>query len=958
MPPYGVSIVNLINTRAKSDEQARALSFKYFSTVIASIHVFDIGCALALVLISCSGDSEFSKESSFSCVKNEALRGFGTDNARVGDFFFLAVLRLLLNPLLLYFGIKWGAASGKSLCEVGCCVVAGGKRRMGASHGSADSLYTPLTEAEDGLEADSSALLSPTDKLSESTEENIAAKAAEAAMPTKRSTNWTNPKFTKRLVLMMIFVSSTSIQVYTGLKVSSFNFDGVSAWFAPLMCLTVLWINGITYLSRTLLEEMTRQSGLFLPSVHRHPVFFESTLAFHWCDLCSVRINGKDGAWRCKLCDFDMCTVCAARKDSAIVSENMLRSDKGVKQESDIDNATYFKRALGIAGNEKYLLMLSFFLLTLYCLTSLALPDFQGRIIDKVVIDEDGDYDKDGFMENVKIYLFIMLSQGALSTVYSAAFNLVSRRLVFHIRNTLFRKIVIQDVAYFDGTESGRLISRLTNDVNMMMAPIQSSLSSLLNNIFMLFGGVIFCYIKSYRLSMLAFVTVGPIMYLWDLYANWSKRLNRQMLASWAEGNSIASQSLSHIRTVKAFGTEEMEIKEYTAANKEALRAGVKDAWGNGFTTALTSYLDLGTGVLILYYGGLLVMDGEMSVGELVTFQLYWNMMNNAYQNLQSLVTSFTRSAAGAEKVFSLWDATPDINPNVGDDVRWDVKGDIVLKNVKFFYQMRPDNIVLGGLNLHIPSGKVVALVGRSGGGKSTIINMLMRFYDCKEGSISLDGRNYEGLKVSQLRKLFGVVSQETELFAKTVAENICYGMEEGTYTQQDIEEAAKQAQAHDFIMEMKDAYKTRVGERGSRISGGQRQRLAIARVFLRKPKIILLDEATSALDENSQEAVQEALNLLISKSNATVVLVAHRLSTVMNADKIAVIDKGAVLEEGTHDELVKLGGIYATLVSKQNKKKASLLNQKGADEMEGSDEKGKGKGKGFDDIDSLLASK
>lgn len=174
-------------------------------------------------------------------------------------------------------------------------------------------------------------------------------------------------------------------------------------------------------------------------------------------------------------------------------------------------------------------------------------------------------------------------------------------------------------MAYFDGTESGRLISRLTNDVNMMMAPIQSSLSSLLNNIFMLFGGVIFCYIKSYRLSMLAFVTVGPIMYLWDLYANWSKRLNRQMLASWAEGNSIASQSLSHIRTVKAFGTEEMEIKEYTAANKEALRAGVKDAWGNGFTTALTSYLDLGTGVLILYYGGLLVMDGEMSVGEVRT---------------------------------------------------------------------------------------------------------------------------------------------------------------------------------------------------------------------------------------------------------------------------------------------------------------------------------------------------
>jgi ATP-binding cassette subfamily B protein len=349
-------------------------------------------------------------------------------------------------------------------------------------------------------------------------------------------------------------------------------------------------------------------------------------------------------------------------------------------------------------------------------------------------------------------------------------------------------------------------------------------------------------------------------------------------------------------------------------------------------------------------------MDGEMSVGELVTFQLYWNMMNNAYQQLQSLVTSFTRSAAGAEKVFSLWDATPDIDPNVGDDVSWRVQGDIVLKNVRYFYQMRPDNIVLNGLNLHIPAGKVVALVGRSGGGKSTIVNMLMRFYDCKEGSISIDGRNYESLKVSQLRKLFGVVSQETELFAKTVAENICYGMEEGTFTQHDIEEAAKQAQAHEFIMEMKDGYKTRVGERGGRISGGQRQRLAIARVFLRKPKIVLLDEATSALDENSQEAVQDALNLLIKNLNATVVLVAHRLSTVMNADKIAVIDKGKVLEEGCHEELVKLGGVYATLVSKQNKKKESLLNQKEIDEeeAEGKDSKADS----VDNIDALLASK
>ena len=198
-----------------------------------------------------------------------------------------------------------------------------------------------------------------------------------------------------------------------------------------------------------------------------------TSLAYHWCDLCSVRIKGSDGAWRCKLCDFDMCRTCASRQDAAVVSENMLRGDKGVKVESSVSASSYFRRSLGLAQTEMPLLILSFILLTLYCGSSLALPNFQGMIIDKVVVDENGDYDKAGFLFDLKIYLAVMLLQGALSTFYSAAFNLISRRMVFNVRNTLFQKILWQDVAFFDGTESGHLISRLTNDVNMMMQPIQ-----------------------------------------------------------------------------------------------------------------------------------------------------------------------------------------------------------------------------------------------------------------------------------------------------------------------------------------------------------------------------------------------------------------------------------------------------------------------------------------------------
>lgn len=459
---------------------------------------------------------------------------------------------------------------------------------------------------------------------------------------------------------------------------------------------------------------------------------------------------------------------------------------------------------------------------------------------------------------------------------------------------------------------------------------------------------------KSYRLSMLAFVTVGPISYLWEQYALWSKGLAREMLSYWAEGNSIASQALSHVRTVKAFGCEDKVLGKYSEANKQALDCGVKDAWGNGVTSALTGYLDLGSGVLILYYGGLLVYRKEMSVGELVTFQLFWNMMNSAYQNLQGLITSFTRSAAGAEKIFSLWDSCPDIDPTVGDDISWEVEGHLRLQDVKFYYQMRPDNIVLNSFNIDIPAGKTIALVGRSGGGKSTIINLLLRFYDPKVGTISLDGRCYDSLKVNELRRMFGVVTQETELFALTVEENIAYGLNEDEYTMDEVIDAAKKAFAHDFICEMKDGYQTRIGERGNRLSGGQRQRIAIARVFLRRPRIILLDEATSALDENSQEAVQKALGNLIEESNSTVVLVAHRLSTVVNADSICVIDRGSVLEQGNHEELVAKGGVYASLVEKQNKKRVDVLDQE-TKKHGGIPEQGK-ENNAVDDIDVLLS--
>jgi ABC-type multidrug transport system fused ATPase/permease subunit len=793
------------------------------------------------------------------------------------------------------------------------------------------------------------------------------------------------PKRTRTIILLLVFLSCTVYQVYAGLRVATMKTghnqnpdNSLHGWLGALrtllVCLTVLWINAEAYIIRVLVLELTRKEEglLFLPpEVHRHPLYLETdrrSMALHWCDLCQQRISAKTTAtctvasdgnnkkaskegwcYRCALCDFDICIPCSKRNDAATVGENVLRGDRGVRAETSLTTSQYVKRSISVAGRSEWpWLLASFCLLAVSSLTKLFLPHFQGRIIDKVIPipyhpgsggdddnDDDGDheatyYDKKGFLHYIFIYVLVMLAQGAVSTLYSAIFTLVSRRLKFTIRNALLEKILAQDVAYFDGTESGRLISRLTNDLDMMMAPIQSSLSNLLSNCLVLIGGMAMCFVKSYRLSMLAFVCIGPISYLWEQYALWSKKLAREMLSYWAQGNSIASQALSHIRTVKAFGCEDVVLKQYSETNQMALNCGIKDAWGNGLTSALTGYLDLGTGVLILYFGGLLVYRGEMTVGDLVTYQLFWNMMNNAYQNLQGLVTSFTRSAAGAEKVFSLWDSDPDIDPQKGSDVSPDeIAGHLQLKGVSFYYQMRPDHTVLEDFDLDIPAGKTLALVGRSGGGKSTIINLLLRFYDPREGTVLLDGKPYDSFKVHQLRRLFGVVTQDTELFALTVEENIAYGLDKDDYTFEEVVEAAKKAYAHDFICQMKDGYQTRIGERGGRISGGQRQRLAIARVFLRKPRIILLDEATSALDENSQEAVQKALAVLIEESQSTVVMVAHRLSTVVNADSICVIDKGRVLEQGNHQELAnKPGGIYASMVSKQLSKQGDFLDQ------------------------------
>ena len=467
---FGASVAGIMNSTARSDEEARNRVVWFFGSILAVLFFFDIGCALVTLWISCKfgGCNDYESDESIShCLRSSIQKGFSfhpvsklnnvTGQDSFGDLFLLAILRCLMTLLLLKLGARYGQSPKPTSSN----------NDNAGSQEESEPTQSPLEEP----------LLANEEVTNEENQEQDQRPQNHrciACCGNGNDKSWAlSPPRAKNAVLICLFLASAFYQVYAGLKVSTATCtanSSQSTLLTLLLCLTVLWINGQTFVFRTLLEEMTRENGLFLPpEVHRHPMYFQDDrgLAMHWCDLCRKRISS--GCYRCSLCDFDVCVACARRNDAAVVGENVLRGDRGVRVETSLSTTGYFKRSLKVAKNELPLLILSFCLLATSSVSRLLLPHFQGHIIDKVIPQDDGSYDKSGFLRFIKIYIWLMVIQGAISTIYSAIFTLVSRRLKFTIRNALLEKILAQDVAYFDGTESGRLISCLTNDLDLMM---------------------------------------------------------------------------------------------------------------------------------------------------------------------------------------------------------------------------------------------------------------------------------------------------------------------------------------------------------------------------------------------------------------------------------------------------------------------------------------------------------
>ncbi|CAK0833010.1 unnamed protein product [Prorocentrum cordatum] len=764
----------------------------------------------------------------------------------------------------------------------------------------------------------------------------------------------------RTLIMAFAFVVATGMSFYNGLKCVSFHYDPkLIVSQGALFGLILFLINVEYFWLLELLDKLTEEQGEMIPHLHMHPLFFELGLKCHGCDVCHEAMKPPHYiAYRCRTCDFDLCPRCHKKKDDPNARGF---GSRAVRRDGEqLTTWSYFRRILELTLDFKMTSASALVCLVATQSMQIWSPSVQGSIFDSIVkYMAHPERGNDAFERAMLVYLLVNALQGLFGGLKALAQDLVLRQLACSVRLKLFQSVVRMDISFFDTMHTGQLTSRLTNDASQMVQPLNTLMNDLIANIMLLVGGMCMAFYTSWKLSILALTVVPPITYIYRRYAEWGRKVNRSIYCAYGEANSTATEAIHNIRTVRGFSTEQFEAEKYGESISTALVHGVRNAYVGASVTAFSTYLNLGTAVVILWYGGSLVcssMGKTMSIGSLITFQLYWNMMNNAFISLGNVFNDLIRSSSAAERVISLIDARPEVDPDEGEQLqRQDVQGHLRLQKVEFRYKTRPENLVLKGIDMDMAPGTTTALVGKSGGGKSTLVHLLMRFYEPTEGRISLDGKDMRSLSSRCVRSFCGFVAQDTQLFAKSIESNLAYGLNRD-YSHEEVVAACRAANAHDFILETEEGYETRVGERGMLLSGGQRQRLAIARCFLRRPRLLFLDEATSALDSENESLVQEALDKLIAETGCTVVLIAHRLSTVINANQIAVVHKGAIFERGTHDELVTKGGVYAQLVQRQMSRDASTVM---GDKAKGKDAPaagGAGKKAMQTEIDELIA--
>uniref|UniRef100_A0AAQ5ZCV0 ATP-binding cassette, sub-family B (MDR/TAP), member 4 n=1 Tax=Amphiprion ocellaris TaxID=80972 RepID=A0AAQ5ZCV0_AMPOC len=519
-------------------------------------------------------------------------------------------------------------------------------------------------------------------------------------------------------------------------------------------------------------------------------------------------------------------------------------------------------------------------------------------------------------MTTFAIYYSIM---GAVVLVAAylqvSLWTLAAGRQVKRIRTLFFHRIMQQDIGWFDVNETGELNTRLTDDIYKIQEGIGDKTGMLIQGFTTFIASFVIGFTKGWKLTLVILAVSPALGISAALFSKVLTSFTSKEQTAYAKAGAVAEEVLSSIRTVFAFSGQEKEIDRYHKNLEDAKQMGVKKAISANIAMGFTFLMIYLSYALAFWYGSTLILKGEYTIGSVLT--VFFVVLIGAFTLGQTSpnIQTFASARGAAHKVYAIIDHNPTIDSYSETGFKPDfIRGDIEFKNINFTYPSRPDVQILHNLSLDVKSGQTIALVGSSGCGKSTTIQLLQRFYDPQEGAVFIDGHDIRSLNVRYLREMIGVVSQEPILFATTITENIRYGRPD--VTQQEIEQATKEANAYDFIMKLPDKFETLVGDRGTQMSGGQKQRIAIARALVRNPKILLLDEATSALDAESETVVQAALDKV--QQGRTTIIVAHRLSTIRNADVIAGFQKGEVVELGTHSELMENKGVYHTLVTMQ----------------------------------------
>ena len=548
-------------------------------------------------------------------------------------------------------------------------------------------------------------------------------------------------------------------------------------------------------------------------------------------------------------------------------------------------------------------------LLALICLvgasgTQLYVPWVVRDVIDKVLNEKDV-----LMLQKIVLSIIVLfICRGFFVYGQQYLMSYVSERAMISVRMDFFRKMQQFALSYYEKRTTGAIMSHYTNDIGGLQAAMLTSGVEFVTESFVLIVSIVSMFALNWKLSILTFIAAPLIAIAVNLLGKKIRSVGGQVQERAAEMNSLLQQTIAGVRVVKSFAREDFEDRRFEVQNERNFKTGMKAVRVSALLTPIVEFFAVIGVAAVFWYGGMAVINGEMTAGALVAFLIFAINLSNPLKRISRTYATLQRSLASADRVFAVMDMVPEIQDKPAAKELAHIDGEVAFDQVSFEYE--EGRSVLRNIEFTAKPGQTIALVGPSGSGKTTFVNLLPRFYEATEGTIRIDGTDIRNVTQQSLREQIGIVPQETLLFVGTVRENIRYGRLDAT--EEEIRAAAKAARADEFIEKLPKGYDSEIGERGVLLSGGQRQRMAIARAILKDPRILILDEATSALDTESEKLVQEALDALMK--DRTSFVIAHRLSTIFQADVILVVENGKIVEQGAHKDLLAQDGVYAKL--------------------------------------------